>query len=199
MSSLTDMSTLTASSQVTTPLTQMSATLRPLETSTSLSTIHPGHHTPPKPSGCTVTGSWPSRPLKKLSSSHALTEQRNLTATESSSLVSFLPSAATAICTSTSSTLTMPLDCMSHKPMTSPSCHTISSEILSHTTSSSEELQMPTTSGGSKCSKPNSSSDKVCKWWNLGCCMSDSCKYKHSCAICGQPHQAKSCGGYKSG
>jgi len=54
------------------------------------------------------------------------------------------------------------------------------------------------TPGGSKRSKTNPSSNKVCKQWNLGRCMSDSCKYKHGCAICGQPHQAKSCGVFKS-
>ena len=60
MSSLTDMLTSTASSQVTTPSTQMCITLRPLETLTSPSTTRPDHHTLLKISGHTATGSFPS-------------------------------------------------------------------------------------------------------------------------------------------
>ena len=42
-----------------------------------------------------------------------------------------------------------------------------------------------------------SNSEEVCKICNLRCCMSEACRHKHSCAICGQCHQVKSCGGTK--
>ena len=35
--------------------------------------------------------------------------------------------------------------------------------------------------------------DNICCHWNAGCCISDTCKFRHICLMCGLHHQVKSC------
>ena len=35
--------------------------------------------------------------------------------------------------------------------------------------------------------------DNICRHWNAGRCVSDTCKFQHVCLMCGLRHQAKSC------
>jgi hypothetical protein len=34
----------------------------------------------------------------------------------------------------------------------------------------------------------------ICRWWNNGKCVSDSCRYRHICLQCSAKHQVKDCG-----
>src|SRR5882724_8026974 len=201
MSSLTDMSTLTASSQVTMPLTQMSTTPRPLETLTSPSTIHLGHRVSKTIQMHTdwllafeiakeaILFAYPHR-TKELNSYRKFIIGQFATFGGDSNLHFHVVNLDRAIRL-----------CVAQTNDISFTSYDQFRDLITHhiVIRGTPDANHQPTPGGSKHSKTSASSDEVCKWWNLGRCMSDSCKYKHGCAICGQPHQAKSCGGFKSG
>ena len=54
----------------------------------------------------------------------------------------------------------------------------------------SRQYANPSKRARTSCPYPD---DDICHHWNAGRCVSDTCKFRHVCLMCGLHHQAKSC------